>query len=62
MIDLADADLIQATKEGKTDAYAVLVDRYASDIFAISMGIIANVDDARDISQDAFLRGFTKIG
>ncbi len=59
---MADADLIQATKEGKTDAYAVLVDRYASDIFAISMGIIANVDDARDISQDAFLRGFTKIG
>jgi len=33
---------------GKTDAYAVLVDRYASDIFTISMDIIANVDDARD--------------
>lgn len=59
---MTDVDLIQATIEGKRDAYAALVDRYAADIFATSMSIIANVDDARDISQEAFLRGFIKIG
>lgn len=62
MKDLNEADLIEATVEGDRDAYTVLVERYAGDIFATCMGITADVEDAKDVSQETFMRGFMRIG
>lgn len=59
--DKSDVALIQATIDGDRNAYAVLVEKYANNIFAICLGIVANVDDAKDISQDTMLKGFMKI-
>lgn len=62
MKDMSECELIQSILGGDRNAYAVLVEKYTSDIFAICMGIIANVDDAMDISQETFLKGLMRIG
>ncbi len=42
-------------------AYTELVRNYSARIFAICFGMLSNRDDAEDITQQAFLKGFSDI-
>jgi len=42
-------------------AYTELVRNYSARIFAICFSMLSNKDDAEDITQQAFLKGFTDI-
>jgi RNA polymerase sigma-70 factor (ECF subfamily) len=60
--DSADENLVRTCQQGDTSAYAGLVRKHYRHIFALSLGLLANVHDAEDIAQDAVLKGLQSIG
>ena len=53
--------LIQRTKRGDRDAFARLVKGYRERAFAAAFVMVRNQDDARDLSQQAFIRAWRAI-
>jgi RNA polymerase sigma-70 factor (ECF subfamily) len=58
----ADAPLVARVQSGDSDAFEELVRRHTRRIFAILAGLLGNPDDARDATQDAFLKAYEHIG
>ena len=56
-----DRELVQRTQDGDQDAYRVLVERYQSRIFAIAYGLLHNREDAREVTQEAFIKAFRNL-
>ena len=50
-----DAEVIQAVLAGDVDRYAELVDRYQRPALALAFSLLGNYEDAKDVSQEAFL-------
>jgi RNA polymerase sigma-70 factor (ECF subfamily) len=59
--DYSDDILVEASRRGDKQAYAILVKRHYRYVFAMCLGILANVHDAEDIAQETMLKGFLKI-
>jgi len=59
--DFSDDILVAASRRGDKSAYALLVKRHYRHVFAVCLGILANVHDAEDIAQDVMLKGFVRI-
>jgi RNA polymerase sigma-70 factor (ECF subfamily) len=57
-----DAGLVAQVKEGNTEFFAELVRRHTRRVFGTLAGMLGNVDDARDSTQDVFLKAFQNIG
>jgi RNA polymerase sigma-70 factor (ECF subfamily) len=57
-----DVDLVAQVKAGNTEAFADLVRRHTRRVFGTLAGLLGNVDDARDSTQDVFLKAFQNIG
>jgi RNA polymerase sigma-70 factor (ECF subfamily) len=53
--------LVSAARAGSTDAFGELVDRYRAPIVRLAYSLTHDVDDAKDVAQDAFLRAFRSI-
>lgn len=51
-------DIILEWKRGDKRAYEALVRRYMSDAFHVAYGFVGNAEDARDLSQEAFIRAY----
>jgi RNA polymerase sigma-70 factor (ECF subfamily) len=51
-------DVIIEWKKGSKRAYEVLVRHYMTDAFLIAKGFVVDPDDARDLSQDAFIKAY----
>lgn len=49
-------DVIREWKRGNKRAYEVLVRRYMSDAYLVAYGYVGNPEDARDLSQEAFVK------
>lgn len=49
-------EMILRWKKGDKKAYEALVRHYMSDAYLIAYGYVGNYDDARDMSQDAFIK------
>lgn len=58
---LEDAVLIEKIRSGETEAYADLVTRYQDRVFNACWRICGHLEDARDITQDAFLKAFENL-
>jgi RNA polymerase sigma-70 factor, ECF subfamily len=56
-----DAELIKQVQDGKVDAFEELVRRHSGRVFGTVAGIVGNLDDARDATQDVFLKAFENI-
>ena len=56
-----DESLVRACQRDDKTAYAALVKRHYRHVFAICLGMLANVDDAEDVAQEAMLKGLLKI-
>jgi len=56
-----DAELIQATLDGDTDAFGQLVQKYQDRLFNTAVHIVGSPDDALDVVQDAFVQAFLKL-
>jgi RNA polymerase sigma-70 factor, ECF subfamily len=60
-IDDPDGALVDRVRNGETDAFADLVRHHSRRVFGTLLGILGNVDDARDSTQDAFLKAFQNM-
>ena len=59
MIPLDDErDTIIAWKQGNKKAYESLVRHYKTEAYLVAYGLVGNVEDARDLSQDAFIKAY----
>ena len=57
-----DAALVARVQNGEIDVFEELVRRHSRRVFAVLIGIVGNMDDVRDATQDVFLRAFEHIG
>lgn len=57
-----DFELIDQTLEGNHEAFDLLVKRYSGSIYALAYRMLRNHDDASDICQDVFLKGYEALG
>ena len=56
-----DADLVQAVRQGRREAYADLVRRHAPAVTAVCASRVGTRGPVEDMVQEAFLRGFRMI-
>jgi RNA polymerase sigma-70 factor (ECF subfamily) len=56
-----DAELVQQVQGGNVDVFEELVRRHSRRVFGTLGGILGNLDDARDATQDVFLKAFENI-
>jgi len=59
---LQDFKLIdQATEEGNQSAFAMLMDRYKRPVYHMILKMVRNVDDAEDLTIEAFAKAFKNL-
>jgi len=51
-------EIVVEWKKGNKKAYETLVRHYMTDAFLIAYGFVGNREDARDLSQDAFIKAY----
>lgn len=51
-------DLIRRWKRGEKQAFETLVRRHMTDAFYVAYGFVGNAEDARDLSQEAFVKAY----
>jgi len=56
-----DAELVQQVQGGNADVFEELVRRHSSRVFGTLGGLLGDLDDARDATQDVFLKAFENI-
>ena len=56
-----DAELVSQVQGGSLDVFEELVRRHSGRVFGIVAGIVGNIEDARDATQDVFLKAFENI-
>jgi RNA polymerase sigma-70 factor (ECF subfamily) len=59
--DLTDAQAVRAVRAGKTETFAVLVRRYQDVLFAHAVRMVGGHDEAADLVQRSFVKGFRKL-
>jgi RNA polymerase sigma-70 factor (ECF subfamily) len=62
LIAFEDAALVEQIKAGQTEVYGVLVQKYSDRLFNTCWRICGNLEDARDLTQEAFLKALEHIG
>lgn len=56
-----DQSLIRRCRDGDVDAFGGLVLRYQDRLFGTLVHLLGSLDDARDVTQDAFVLAFEKL-
>ena len=59
--DLEDRALVGLVVDGRQDAYKVLVERYQGKIFSVAYGLLRNREDAREVTQEAFIKAYRNL-
>ena len=60
-VSLEEAELVEKVKAGHTEAYGELVRRYQDRVFNTCWRMCGHLEDARDLTQEAFLKAFEGI-
>jgi RNA polymerase sigma-70 factor (ECF subfamily) len=55
-------DLAQKAADGDRDAYAALVRQFMDPVFRLTLRMTGNEEDARELSQETFIRAFEALG
>lgn len=58
---ISDAELVRRTMAGQHDPFAALVARYQKRAFWIAFHVLGRTEDARDVTQEAFVRLFRSL-
>ena len=56
-----DRELVERCQQGDLDAYGILVGRYRNKVYGLAFSMLRNEQDATDLSQEAFVRGWQGI-
>jgi RNA polymerase sigma-70 factor, ECF subfamily len=51
-----DLTLVKRVRSGDQRAFKLLVERYQRKVFSVALGMLKNREDARDVSQEAFVK------
>ncbi|MDO9465617.1 MAG: RNA polymerase sigma factor [bacterium] len=57
-----DSQTIKEAKAGKESAFAQLIEKYMKKTYSMAYALTGNSEDAKDISQETFLRVFRSLG
>jgi RNA polymerase sigma-70 factor, ECF subfamily len=57
----SDRELVDRCQRGELDAYEALVGRYRNKVYGLALSMLRNEQDATDLCQDAFVRGWQAI-
>lgn len=57
-----EGEIVKAVCEGRREGQTEMVCRYADCVFSIIVRLVGNEMDARELTQDTFLRAFSHIG
>ena len=60
-VSIDEKQLIRECLAGRTEAFGELVVRYQDRLYNALVGILGSPDDARDVSQDAFVHAFQRL-
>lgn len=56
-----DLEIINRCLEGDVDSFGILVDKYQGPVFNVVLRMVRNYEDAREISQDVFVKAFENL-
>jgi RNA polymerase sigma-70 factor (ECF subfamily) len=56
-----DAELVNLTLQGEIEAYSALVMRYQNVIYGLCYHFLRDFEEAKDITQEAFIRAYTHL-
>lgn len=56
-----DLELVSRSQKGDTTAFEALFNTYQSDVYRTAYGMMGNVEDAKDMTQEAFVRAYKNI-
>ena len=59
--EAADGDLVAMAIRGNPDAFAVLVERYDRAVYHLAFRTLHDVEEARDVTQEAFFKAFRSL-
>lgn len=60
-MELSDAALVEQCLAGRKDAFAGLVERHRDAVYNLALRWTADRDEAADLAQDTFVRGYGKL-
>ena len=58
----SDAETIRAVLDGDVDRYAELVGKYQGQALRLAFSLLGNCEDAKDVSQEAFINAYRSLG
>lgn len=61
MVDVADGAVVDRVTSGDVEAFRVLVEKYQDRIYSAVRNYVSNPDDAVDVTQDAFVKAYSKL-
>jgi RNA polymerase sigma-70 factor, ECF subfamily len=61
MDGITDQAVVERVLAGDMDAFSILVDRYQDRIYSAVLNYVSNRDDAVDITQEAFVKAYSKL-
>ncbi len=56
-----DEEIIGFVANGDSEAFSILVRRYEDFVFTLARGLVKSEDEARDVSQEVFLRAYRAL-
>lgn len=59
--ELRDEEIVALCQQGQTEVFELLVRKYMEKAFRIALDFTHDTEQAKDLSQDAFLRAFSRI-
>ena len=57
-----DSEIIRDVLNGDQKKYALIVEKYQSNVFRTAIGFVHSKEDAEDIAQDVFIQAFRLLG
>jgi len=57
-----DAELVEAAREGREEAFGELMGRYRDAVFGVAFHRLGNFEEARDVVQEAFVKAYLGLG
>ena len=59
--EVSDRELVERCQRGELEAYEALVGRYRNKVYGVAFSMLRNEQDATDLCQEAFVRGWQAI-
>jgi RNA polymerase sigma-70 factor (ECF subfamily) len=56
-----DAALVERVVQNDQSAYKILVERYQGKVYAVAYGVLHNREDAREVTQEAFIKAYRNL-